>query len=347
MIVCENALDQVVPLENASMPGRVVSQWDKDDCEDLGIVKVDLLGLGMMAVMQDALDMTRERGHPVDLAHIPKDDAKTFECMQKADTIGVFQIESRAQQATLPRMKPACFYDVAIEVAIIRPGPIQGDLVHPYLARRQGRAPIEYIDDRLIPVLERTLGVPLYQEQMLQIAMIMAGFSGAEADELRRALNFHRDPERLERIQKKMRRAMQERGVEEKKIEAVMKACGSFALYGFPESHAISFGLLAYGSTYLKVHYPAEFYCGLLNNQPMGFYSPATLIQDAKRRGLRFKAPCVSASDLPCTILDDQTIQLGLAWVRGVARPKLEELLERAKTESVSESERFQTSHPL
>lgn len=328
MIVCENALDQVVPLENASMPGRVVSQWDKDDCEDLGIVKVDLLGLGMMAVMQDALDMTRERGHPVDLAHIPKDDAKTFECMQKADTIGVFQIESRAQQATLPRMKPACFYDVAIEVAIIRPGPIQGDLVHPYLARRQGRAPIEYIDDRLIPVLERTLGVPLYQEQMLQIAMIMAGFSGAEADELRRALNFHRDPERLERIQKKMRLAMEERGVEEKKIEAVMKACGSFALYGFPESHAISFGLLAYGSTYLKVHYPAEFYCGLLNNQPMGFYSPATLVQDAKRRGLSFKAPCVLGSDLLCTILDDHTVRLGLAWVRGVASPSLEALIQ-------------------
>lgn len=328
MIVCENALDQVVPLENASMPGRVVSQWDKDDCEDLGIVKVDLLGLGMMAVMQDALELTHERGHPVDFAHIPKDDKKTFECMQKADTIGVFQIESRAQQATLPRMKPTCLYDVAIEVAIIRPGPIQGDLVHPFLARRQGKAPIEYIDDRLKPVLERTLGVPLYQEQMLQIAMIMADFSGAEADELRRALNFHRSPERLAKVQDKMRRAMEGKGIEEEKIQAIMKATGSFALYGFPESHAISFGLLAYGSTYLKVHYPAEFYSGLLNNQPMGFYSPATLVQDAKRRGICFKAPCVKKSELRCTIIDDQTIQLGLIWVKGVAKAKLLAMVE-------------------
>ena len=336
MIVCENALDQVVPLENASMPGRVVSQWDKDDCEDLGIVKVDLLGLGMMAVMQDALEMTRERGHAVDLAHIPKDDKKTFECMQKADTIGVFQIESRAQQATLPRMKPETFYDVAIEVAIIRPGPIQGDLVHPYLARRQGRAPIDYIDDRLKPVLERTLGVPLYQEQMLQIAMIMADFTGSEADELRRALNFNRDPERLERVQKKMRKAMEKKKIEPEKIEAIMKATGSFALYGFPESHAISFGLLAYASTYLKVHYAAEFYCGLLNNQPMGFYSPATLVQDAKRRGLSFKAPCVMRSDLQCTILDDYTIQLGLYWVKGVANRKIDQLLEQRNQKAFS-----------
>jgi len=327
MIICEGALDRVVPLENASMPGRVVAQWDKDDCEDLGIVKVDLLGLGMMAVMQDALELTRERGHPVDLAHIPKDDAATFECMRKADTIGVFQIESRAQQATLPRMKPACFYDVAIEVAIIRPGPIQGDLVHPYLRRRQGKEPVDYIDERLKPVLERTLGVPLYQEQMLQIAMIMADFSGAEADELRRALNFHRDPERLARVQSRMREAMEAKGVAGHKIEAILKATGSFALYGFPESHAISFALLAYGSTYLKVHYPAEFYCGLLNNQPMGFYSPATLIQDAKRRGLRFKAPCVAASDFACTVVDDLTVRLGLRWIRGVAARKLEALV--------------------
>ena len=326
MIICEDALDQVLPLENASMPGRVVGQWDKDDCEDLGIVKVDLLGLGMMAVMQDALELTRERGHAVDLAHIPKDDEETFKCMQRADTIGVFQIESRAQQATLPRMRPACFYDVAIEVAIIRPGPIQGDLVHPYLRRRQGKEAVDYIDARRKPVLERTLGVPLYQEQMLQIAMIMADFSGEEADELRRALNFHRDPERLQKVQAKMRCAMEAKGTADGTIERILAATSSFALYGFPESHAISFALLAYGSTYLKVHYPAEFYCGLLNNQPMGFYSPATLIQDAKRRGLSFKAPCVRASALECTVLDDTTLRLGLHWIRGVSRKALETL---------------------
>src|SRR5947209_13093543 len=191
MIICQGKLSSFVPLENASMPGRVVAQWDKDDCEDLGIVKVDLLGLGMMSVMQDAFELCRERGRPIDLAHIPTDDAPTYKMMQEADTIGVFQIESRAQMATLPRMKPKCFYDVVIEVAIIRPGPIQGDMVHPYLNRRAGREPVTYFDERLKPVLARTLGVPLFQEQMLKIAMIMANFSGDEVEELRRALSFH------------------------------------------------------------------------------------------------------------------------------------------------------------
>src|SRR6476619_2270602 len=188
MIICQGKLSSIVPLENASMPGRVVAQWDKDDCEDLGIVKVDLLGLGMMSVMQDAFELCRERGRPIDLAHIPIDDAPTFKMMQEADTIGVFQIESRAQMATLPRMKPECFYDVVIEVAIIRPGPIQGGLVHPYLARRAGREPVDYLDERLRPVLARTLGVPLFQEQMLEMAMVMADFTGNEAEDLRRAL---------------------------------------------------------------------------------------------------------------------------------------------------------------
>ena len=205
MIICQDKLSSFVPLENASMPGRVVAQWDKEDCEDLGIVKVDLLGLGMMAVMQDTFELCRERGRPLDLAHIPKDDPATYEMMQKADTIGVFQIESRAQMATLPRMKPECFYDVVIEVAIIRPGPIQGDMVHPYLARRAGREPVTYFDERLKPILERTLGVPLFQEQMLKIAMIMADFSGAEAEELRRALSFHRSVERMEKVSVKLR----------------------------------------------------------------------------------------------------------------------------------------------
>src|SRR3989449_8419321 len=213
MIICQNKLSSFVPLENASMPGRVVAQWDKDDCEDLGIVKVDLLGLGMMSVMQDALELCGRRGRPLDLAHIPKDDAATFEIMQKADTIGVFQIESRAQMATLPRMKPKCFYDVVIEVAIIRPGPIQGDMVHPYLNRRAGKEPVTYFDPRLEPVLGRTLGVPLFQEQMLKIAMIMADFSGNEAEELRRALSFHRSEERMQKVSAKLRAAMERKGI--------------------------------------------------------------------------------------------------------------------------------------
>src|SRR3954469_1470174 len=213
MIICQGQLDSIVPLENASMLGRVVAQWDKEDCEDLGIIKVDLLGLGMMSVLQDAIELTGQRGHPVDLATIPTDDAATYKMMQEADTIGVFQIESRAQMATLPRMKPKCFYDVVIEVAIIRPGPIQGDMVHPYLNRRAGREKVTYFDPRLEPVLQRTLGVPLFQEQMLKIAMVMADFSGDEAEELRRALSFHRSEELMNKVSIKLRAAMLRKGV--------------------------------------------------------------------------------------------------------------------------------------
>jgi error-prone DNA polymerase len=302
MIICQGQLDSVVPLENASMPGRSVAQWDKEDCEDLGIVKVDLLGLGMMSVLQDAIELTRQRGHPLDLAKIPKDDPATFEMMQKADTIGVFQIESRAQMATLPRMKPKCFYDVVIEVAIIRPGPIQGNMVHPYLARRAGREDVDYIDPRLEPVLARTLGVPLFQEQMLKIAMVMADFSGDEAEELRRALSFHRSEERMRKVAVKLAERMAAKGVPPASIEKIIQSISSFALYGFPESHAISFAILAYGSAYLKTHYAPEFYSSLLNNQPMGFYSPATIVKDAKRHGLKIRPVCALRSDWLCTI---------------------------------------------
>ena len=327
MIICQNKLSSFVPLENASMPGRVVAQWDKDDCEDLGIVKVDLLGLGMMSVMQDAIELCRERGRPLDLAHIPKDDAATFDMMQNADTIGVFQIESRAQMATLPRMKPKCFYDVVIEVAIIRPGPIQGDMVHPYLARRAGREPVTYFDPRLEPVLDRTLGVPLFQEQMLKIAMIMADFSGNEAEELRRALSFHRSEERMQKVSVKLRAAMERKGVAPDKIDKIIHSITSFALYGFPESHAISFAILAYGSAYLKVHRAPEFYASLLNNQPMGFYTPATIVKDAQRHGLKIKPVCVLQSDWRCTVVDDNTVHLGFCVVNGLRQEHAEELV--------------------
>ena len=327
MIICQNKLSSFVPLENASMPGRVVAQWDKDDCEDLGIVKVDLLGLGMMSVMQDAFELCRERGRPLDLAHIPKDDPATFEMMQVADTIGVFQIESRAQMATLPRMKPKCFYDVVIEVAIIRPGPIQGDMVHPYLARRAGKEPVAYFDNRLKPVLERTLGVPLFQEQMLKIAMVMADFSGDEAEELRRALSFHRSEERMNKVSVKLRAAMQRKGIVPDTIDKIVQAISSFALYGFPESHAISFAILAYGSAYLKTHRAAEFYASLLNNQPMGFYAPATIVKDAQRHGLKFKPVCISQSDWRCTVVDNEMVRLGFCVVNGLRQEHAEELV--------------------
>ena len=347
MIICQNKLSSFVPLENASMPGRVVAQWDKDDCEDLGIVKVDLLGLGMMSVMQDAFELCRERGRPLNLAHIPKNDAATFEIMQKADTIGVFQIESRAQMATLPRMQPKCFYDVVIEVAIIRPGPIQGDMVHPYLARRAGRQPVTYFDPRLEPVLGRTLGVPLFQEQMLKIAMIMTDFSGKEAEELRRALSFHRSEERMQKVCAKLRAAMERKDIGPDKIDKIIQSISSFALYGFPESHAISFAILAYGSAYLKVHRAPEFYASLLNNQPMGFYTPATIVKDAQRHGLKIKPVCVSQSDWRCTVVDDNTVRLGFCMVNGLRQEHAEELVRQRQDRQFESLDDFKRRMPL
>jgi DNA-directed DNA polymerase III (polc) len=347
MIICQNKLSSFVPLENASMPGRVVAQWDKDDCEDLGIVKVDLLGLGMMSVMQDAFELCRERGRPLDLAHIPKDDAPTFDMMQNADTIGVFQIESRAQMATLPRLKPKSFYDVVIEVAIIRPGPIQGDMVHPYLARRAGKEKVTYFDDRLKPVLERTLGVPLFQEQMLKIAMIMANFSGDEAEELRRALSFHRSEERMNRVSVKLREAMARNHVAPDVIEKVLQSITSFALYGFPESHAISFAILAYGSAYLKVHRAAEFYASLLNNQPMGFYTPATIVKDARRHGVKIHPVCVNRSEWLCTVTSDTSVRLGFCVVNGFQQGHGDDLLRQRQENPFQSLENFRRRVPL
>ena len=318
MIISQDALSTIVPLENASMPGRVVAQWDKDDCEDLGIIKVDLLGLGMMAAMQDAITLCAERKHPVDIAAIPKDDSTVYDLMTRADTIGTFQVESRAQMATLPRLKPQCFYDVVVEVAIIRPGPIQGGMVHPYLARREGTEPVTYIDERLRPTLERTLGVPLFQEQLLKMAMVMADFSGSEAEELRRALSFHRSQEKMEKVCVKLRRAMAAKNVDPEVAEKIVQSVQSFAVYGFPESHAISFALIAYASCWLKVHRTAEFYCALLNNQPMGFYSSATLIRDAKAHRVVVRPISVLSSEWLCTIESDGAIRLGLSVIKGL-----------------------------
>jgi error-prone DNA polymerase len=331
MIISQGKLSSVMPLENAAMPGRVVAQWDKDDCEDLGIIKVDLLGLGMMSVLQDTIKLTERRGRPVDLAQLPENDPATYALMQRADTIGVFQIESRAQMATLPRMKPSCFYDLVIEVAIIRPGPIQGDLAHPFLRRRTGEEAVTYYDDRLIPVLQRTLGVPLFQEQMLQMAMVIANFSGDEAEELRRAISsFNRSEEKMDRVTDKLRAAMGRNQVKPEVAERIVKAVGSFALYGFPESHAISFALLAYASAYLKVHRAPEFYCGLFNNQPMGFYSPATLVKDAKRNGVTIRAVCAARSEWETIIEEGDPIalRLGFNQVKGLRRNHSQKMLE-------------------
>jgi error-prone DNA polymerase len=309
------------------MPGRTVLQWDKSDCEDMGMVKVDLLGLGMMAVLQDTIELCAQRGQPVDLARIPKDDPATFKLIQEADTVGLFQIESRAQMSTLPRMKPATFYDLAIDVAIIRPGPIQGNAVNPYLARRTGKEPVTYPDERARPILERTLGVVLFQEQVLRLAMELGGFTAAEADELRRAIGFTRSPDRLNRMTAKLRAALEKNQVHPDAVESIVRSLASFALYGFPESHAISFALLAYASAWLKVHRPAPFYAGLLNNQPMGFYSPASLVQDARRHGITVLPVCIQNSGLNCEVVDDRTLRLGLSTIRGLRSASLRALV--------------------
>ena len=324
MVICQGRLDEVVPLEPASMPGRVVVQWDKDDCADMGIVKVDLLGLGMMAVLQDTFALVnRDRGGSdrsgaVDLARLPPDDPAVYQMLQRADTIGVFQVESRAQMATLPRLKPRCFYDIVVEVAIIRPGPIVGQMVHPYMKRRAGREPVVYPHPSLEPILRRTLGVPLFQEQLLRVAMVAAGFSGGQAEELRRAFGFKRSERRMAEIEVSLRAGMAERGITGEPADQIVRAITSFALYGFPESHAASFALLVYASVYLKAHYPAAFYTALLNNQPMGFYHPATLVKDAQRRGVRFARIDVQHSDWSCTVEPDGAIRLGLRYVTGL-----------------------------
>jgi error-prone DNA polymerase len=424
MVMCQGRLDDIVPLEPASMPGRVVIQWDKEDCADLGIVKVDLLGLGMMAVLQDALtvinagsgawglgtgrreglqtpgsgqdrlqapgfglqaahqeprttngprtkneepgtDEGSNQGSTVsappvprpqapgtapstkhqapgteqdssvsappvprpqapgpgmylDLARLPPDDPVVYRMLQEADTIGVFQVESRAQMATLPRLKPRTFYDLVVEVALIRPGPIVGQMVHPFIARRNGRAPVEYPHPSLEPILKRTLGVPLFQEQLLRMAMVAAGFTGGEAEELRRAMGFKRSEARMRQIETKLRDGMARTGITGEAAEAIVRSITSFALYGFPESHAASFALLVYASAYLKAHFPAAFYAALLDNQPMGFYHPATIVKDAQRHGVGFRPIDVQVSNWLCTIEPDGAIRLGLSYVSGL-----------------------------
>jgi error-prone DNA polymerase len=300
----------------------VVVQWDKDDCADMGIVKVDLLGLGMMAVLEDSLKIIRDDyGEEVDLSRLPTDDELVYKTLQKADTVGMFQIESRAQMACLPRLHPVCFYDIVVQVAIIRPGPIVGQMVNPYLKRRQGREAVTCLHPSLEPVLARTLGVPLFQEQLLRMAMIAAGFSGGEAEELRRAFGFKRSEKRMKDVELKLRRGMDKNGISGETQETIIRSITSFALYGFPESHAASFALIAYASAYLKCHYLAAFTAAMLNNQPMGFYQPPSLVTDAQRHGLRVRPIDITCSDWLCTLekIDEKfAVRLGLRYVKGL-----------------------------
>ena len=323
MVICQGQLNQVVPLERASMPGRTVVQWDKEDCADLGIIKVDLLGLGMMAVLKDCLELIPEHyGDRVDLAQLPEDN-EIYGVLQRADTVGMFQIESRAQMASLPRNNPEKFYDLVVQVAIIRPGPIVGQMMHPYMRRRQKKEEVTYPHPSLEPVLKRTLGVPLFQEQLLRIAMTVANFSGAEAEELRRAVGMRRSWERMKNLEGKLRAGMTVKGIDAKTQDTIVQHISSFALYGFPESHAASFALIAYASAYFKVKYLAAFTCAILNNQPMGFYSPAVLVKDAQRHGLRVKPIDVQVSNWACTVEHESgalTLRLGLGYAKGLRK---------------------------
>jgi error-prone DNA polymerase len=333
MVICEGRLDSVVPLEPASMPGRVVVQWDKEDCADMGIIKVDLLGLGMMAVLKDSLELIRDHySEEVDLAHLPPDDPVVYSALQKADTVGMFQVESRAQMSCLPRLKPTKFYDIVVQVAIIRPGPIVGNMVNPFLKRRQGREAVTYPHPSLETVLGRTLGVPLFQEQLLRMAMITANFTGGEAEELRRAMGFKRSEARMKVIEEKLRAGMTRNGILGETQEQIIQSITSFALYGFPESHAASFALIAYASAYLKCHYLAAFTAALLNNQPMGFYHPSTIVKDAQRHGLKVLSMDVTRSDWKCklelsAVSSQPSVRLGLNYARGLREPAAQALV--------------------
>jgi error-prone DNA polymerase len=332
MVICQGMLNKVVPLERASMPGRSVVQWDKEDCADLGLVKIDLLGLGMMAVLKDCLTLIPEHyGEAVDLAQLPADDKEVYDTLCRADTVGMFQVESRAQMASIPRNAPRKFYDLVVQVAIIRPGPIVGRMMHPYMRRRQGKEAVSYPTPELEPVLARTLGVPLFQEQLLRIAMVVGNFSGAEAEELRKAVGMRRSWKRMEKLMVKLRDGMEANRLPEKTQEEIVQSIQSFALYGFPESHAASFALIAYASAYFKVKYLEAFTAAILNNQPMGFYSAAVLVKDAQRHGLRVRYVDVQASDAVCTVERASEgrleLRLGLNYVRGLKAMTAQQLV--------------------
>jgi error-prone DNA polymerase len=321
-VIANGPLNELVPVENASMPDRTVIQWEKNDLEDLGLLKVDVLGLGMLTAIRRSFDLIREYdGREFTLATVPAEDPLVYDMICEADTMGVFQIESRAQMSMLPRLKPRCYYDLVVEVAIIRPGPIQGDMVHPYLRRRSGEESVSYPSDAVRDVLQRTLGVPIFQEQVMQLAVVAAGFTPGEADQLRRAMAAWKRRGGLGHFEEKLIRGMHERGYPETFARQIFNQIKGFGEYGFPESHAASFALLVYVSCWLKRHAPAAFTCALLNSQPMGFYSSSQLVQDLKRHGVEVRNVDVNASDWDSALErgpdDEPALRLGLRQVKG------------------------------
>ncbi len=337
MVLCDRPVIEVCPVEWGRMPGRSVLQWDKDDCAAIGLVKFDLLGLGMLEALHRMVDLVGQfHGVAVDLAQLPQEPA-VYDLLSQADTVGVFQVESRAQMGTLPRVEPRCFYDLAIEVALIRPGPIQGHAVNPYIRRRRGEEAVTYLHPLLEPILRRTLGVPLFQEQLMEMAVAIAGFSAAEADELRQAMAAKRSAARMEKMRARLYAGMAEREVVGEVADQIFAALAAFANFGFPESHSVSFAHLVYASSWLKLHYPAAFAAGLLNSQPMGFWSPQSLVADARRHGVVVRRPHVNRSEVGASLEanealgdgpgDDPVLRLGLASVRGVGETVSERIV--------------------
>jgi len=324
-VISRGPISNLVPVENASMPDRTVIQWDKEDIEALGLLKVDILALGMLSAIRKTLEMVN-RDYPAIrcIQDIPREDAITYRMLQRADTLGVFQIESRAQMSMLPRLKPACFYDLVIEIAIVRPGPIQGDMVHPYLRRKAGLEAVSYPNKDIESVLSRTLGVPIFQEQVIRLAMVAAGFTGGEADALRRAISNWGKNSKLLTFEHKLKQGMINKGYTAEFAERLFNQIKGFGGYGFPESHSASFALLAYVSSWLKCHHPAAFYVGLLNSQPMGFYSPSQLIQDARRHNILVlpvdvNHSCWDHQLLSVTHHQQPPIRLGLRLIKGLS----------------------------
>ncbi len=334
MVICDRPVVEVCPVEWGRMPGRSVLQWDKDDCAAAGLVKFDLLGLGMLTALHHMVDLVARFHHvTIDLARLEQ-EPEVYDLLCRADTVGVFQVESRAQMNTLPRVRPRCFYDLAIEVALIRPGPIQGHAVHPYIRRRNGTEPVTYLHPLLQPALERTLGVPLFQEQLMQIAIDVAGFTPTEADELRQAMSAKRSGQRMARLRDRLFTGMAARQVSAEVSEQVYAALAAFANFGFPESHSVAFAHLVYSTAWCKLHYPAAFTAGLLNAQPMGFWSPDSLVADAKRHGVTVLRPDVNSGQADAWLEELAPVQgdagavatrptgpavrLGLSSVRGI-----------------------------
>ncbi len=323
-VISQGTLSRLVPIENAAMADRTVIEWDKDDLDTLGLLKIDVLSLGMLSAIRRALDLVNTyRGSRFTMATLPAEDPAVYQMLTQADTVGVFQVESRAQMAMLPRLKPRNFYDLVVEVALVRPGPIQGQMVHPYLRRRQGLEPVTYPSEAVRDVLSRTLGIPIFQEQVMQVAMVAAGFSAGEADQLRRAMGAWRRRGGLGQFQQRLLDGMRERGYDDDFAERICKQAEGFAEYGFPESHAASFALLVYVSAWLKCHEPAAFTAALINSQPMGFYAPSQLVQDAKRHGVEVRPVDVRHSTWDCTLehtSDAQpALRLGLRLVKGLS----------------------------